>query len=148
MSIRTSISPSGSTIGPVSISSRAASTPRFPREPGAQLVVEGSSVTGRRFQRLVKPNEPSGAPFGVGRLSDYDVAIISDALYKEAHDLRILPKQGSLEPADLARLRLTDLDTAARAAILDATGIAHPVHFVIRASSSAEVAVRLPLHVR
>jgi uncharacterized protein DUF4157 len=115
------------------------------RDPAARLVVEGSSVTGRRFQRLVKPTAPTGAPFALGRLSDYDVAIISDALHQEAVRARILPKQGALEPAELARLGLGDLDTAARAAVLDVTGIAHPVRFVIRPTTAAEAGLRLPL---
>ena len=41
----------------------------------AQLVLEGSGVTGRRFDRLIS-HEPTGAPFGVGRAVAEIVAVL------------------------------------------------------------------------
>jgi hypothetical protein len=120
------------------------------RASNSKLVMEGSGVTGRRFERLID-KEATGSPFGLGRMSDYDVAIISDALFQEAQRLRI-PMQGGavtetkpLLTGDIARLNLTDLDTVAQAGIRDATGIAHPVHFKIRPSGAPDAAVNLPL---
>jgi hypothetical protein len=117
------------------------------RAPGARLIVEGSGVTGRRFDRLVEMG-PTGAPFGLGRVSDYDVAIASDSLFQEAQQLRI-PMEGAgtkpLRPADIARLRLTGLDDAAKQGVLDATGIAYPVKFKIRPSSAPARATPLPM---
>ncbi|MFB9240308.1 DUF4157 domain-containing protein [Massilia antarctica] len=121
------------------------------RSPGAQLAIEGSGVTGRRFERIAAPHGPSGAPFGLGRLSDYDIAIISDALFAEAQRLHVPMSGGKvastnpISPTDLARLKLTGVDSAARQGVLDATGIAFPVNFKIRPSSAAEAGPRLPL---
>jgi hypothetical protein len=115
--------------------------------PGAQLVMEGSAVTGRRFERLVD-REPTGQPFGFGRMSDYDIAIVSDALFETAKRLRLpmgggaVPGTKPLSPADLGRLGLGDLDAAARRAILDATGLAYPVNFKIRPAGATP---QLPL---
>ena len=120
------------------------------RSPGSQLVMEGSSVTGRRFDRLVDI-APTGAPFGQGRLSDYDVAIISDALFRDAQRARIPLQGGSvaetqpLRGRDIAALGLGDLDTAAQQAVRAATGIAYPVKFKIRASGQTVAGLQLPL---
>lgn len=120
--------------------------------PDAQLIVEGSAVSGRRFERIVAPHGPTGAPFGMGRLSDYDIAIISDSLFQRAQNPALGIKMSGeaklatepLSPKDLRDLGLTNLDAAAREGILDATGIAYPVHFSIR-PSSAPKKLGLPL---
>jgi hypothetical protein len=122
------------------------------RAPGAQLVMEGSAVTGRRFERLVDM-APTGAPFGLGRTSDFDVAIVSDALFADAKRLGVPMSGGKVPPAateplratDIGRLGLDGLNDAAGLAIKDATGLAYPVNFKIRPSSAAEAPVRLPL---
>ena len=71
------------------------------------MVLEGSGVTGRRFDRLIS-HEPTGAPFGVGRVSDYDVGIVSDQLLQRARQLRI-PTSEPLTGAQLVALGLEDL---------------------------------------
>ena len=73
----------------------------------AQLVLEGSGVAGRRFDRLIS-HEPTGAPFGVGPVSDYDVGIVSDQLLQRARQLRI-PTSEPLTGAQLVALGLEDL---------------------------------------
>ena len=116
--------------------------------PDARLIVEGSAVSGRRFERIVAPFGPTGTPFGLGRLSDFDIAIISDSLFAKAEHLRIIGKgklaTAPLSSVELSRLGLADLDAAAREAVLDATGIAYPVHFSIR-PASAPAKLGLPL---
>lgn len=118
-------------------------------DPNARLVLEGSAVTGRRFERAVDFG-PTGAPFDVGRLSDYDVAIVSDALYRDAERLGVPLSGGGvartepLRPIDLEALGLTHLDTAARAAVTDATGLAHKVNFKVY-STHGGGAASLPL---
>jgi hypothetical protein len=72
-------------------------------------------------------------------LSDYDVAIHSDSLFAQAGHL------DELKPADIKHLGLTDVEKAAQAAVLDATGIAFPVKFKIRPGSAARAAPNLPL---
>lgn len=125
----------------------------LPSEHKAELVMEGSAVTGRRFERIAAPVGPTGTPFNLGRLSDFDVAIVSDSLYAQAKVARpSIPMSGDLaamqtqqlKPEHLKQLGLVDLDRAAHEAILDATGIAHPVHFVIR-PSKAPAKLSLPL---
>ena len=111
--------------------------------PDARLVIEGSAVTGRRYERVVIPFGPTGSSFGLGRLSDYDIAIISDSMFAKANQLGILTTE-ELSPRALARIGLGDLDTAARESILDATGIAYPVKFRVR-SASAPTKLGLPL---
>jgi hypothetical protein len=120
------------------------------RASNSKLVMEGSGVTGRRFERLVE-FKSTGSPFGLGRMSDYDIAIISDSLFAEAQRLRISMQGGEvastlpLQPADIAKLKLSNVDAAAQSAIRDATGMAHPVNFKIRPSSAPEATVNLPL---
>jgi hypothetical protein len=118
--------------------------------PDAHLIVEGSAVTGRRYERMIGPFGPTGSPFGLGRLSDYDIAIVSDSLFAKAKQFGI-PMSGAqklatdpLKPAELAKLGLAELDAAARESILDATGIAYPVHFSIR-PANAPTKLGLPL---
>ncbi|MEL7239279.1 MAG: hypothetical protein AAGK78_10485, partial [Planctomycetota bacterium] len=101
----------------------------------AQLVVQGSSVTGRRFDRAVD-FDYTGGQFGVGRLSDYDVAIVSDALVQRAQQLGVrLPTDRSLNAAEMNQLGLGDLYTRAQQAALRETGIAHPVNFRVYAAT-------------
>jgi hypothetical protein len=114
--------------------------PELSASPDGSLILEGSSISGRRYERLVGPFGPTGAPFGVGRMSDYDVAIVSDALLKRAKDLRFVAKDAlesqPLTAAQLKALGLSKLDDAARAAILDATGVGFPVKFKLRSPSA------------
>jgi hypothetical protein len=97
-------------------------------DPNAQLVLQGSSLPGRRFERSVDFKH-SGEPFDVGRISDYDVAIVSNSLHQKALDARIPLGQGPLTQAQIRALGLQDLASAAQAASLQHTGIAHEVHF-------------------
>ena len=113
------------------------------RWPRSELILEGSSVTGRRYDRLVD-FKSTGAPFDLGRVSDYDIAIYSDALCEEAERLHV-PIKDKVGPAGITKLGLTDLDTAAQAAILDATGIAHEVKFKIRPGIPSGATPNLPL---
>jgi hypothetical protein len=107
-------------------------TPELPE--GMKLVLEGSGVTGRRYDRLVS-NTPTGAPFNVGRLSDYDVAIISPELFARATAAKIsmtakngAPRTDPLKPAELKLLNLEGLAKAANDAVLQRTGIPQPVN--------------------
>jgi hypothetical protein len=113
------------------------------RWPRSELIMEGSSVTGRHYDRLVD-FKSTGAPFDLGRVSDYDIAIYSDALIKEADRLHV-PFKDEVGSAGIKLLGLTELDTAARAAILDATGIAHEVKFKIRPGIPSGATPNLPL---
>jgi hypothetical protein len=115
----------------------------------AELAIEGSGALGRRFDRLVD-QAPTGAPFNVGRVSDYDIAIVSDHLLEAAREARIAvlkeipPHTGVLTGRQLARLNLSDLDTAAHEAVRAATGIPHKVHFQIVGSGTTNT-IRLPI---
>jgi hypothetical protein len=86
----------------------------------------------------------TGAPFDLGRVSDYDVAIYSDALVAHAKRLGVSIKD-ELKDADIARLGLGELNDAAKAAVLDATEIGHPVKFKIRPGTAAGAIPNLPL---
>lgn len=117
----------------------------------AQLVLEGSAVTGRRFDRAVD-FEHTGTPFDVGRLSDYDVAIVSKELYDLAVQENVpLAKDGIaktmvLRPQDLKKLGLEKLQLAAQRAIQEATGISHPINFKIYRGDGLDAArPHLPL---
>jgi hypothetical protein len=68
---------------------------------------QGSSVTGRAY---VAPH----APFDVGRVSDFDIALSSPELFQRAQDLGIGLRQqgvrtGPLKSSDLKRLELFEL---------------------------------------
>jgi hypothetical protein len=112
----------------------------LPDGSGARLIVEGSAVTGRRFERIAAPYGPTGAPFNLGRLSDYDIAIVSDSLFAKAKSLKIVSGKALesevLTSAQLKQLGLSNLEAQARAGILEATGIAQPVHFKLRPVST------------
>jgi hypothetical protein len=127
--------------------------------PGAKLVLEGSSVTGRRFERLVD-FEHTGTPFGLSKMSDFDIAIVSDELFEVAQKKRIpmakdVKGPGKaveatdatkvLEAADLKALELEALQAEANKAAIEATGLAYPVHFKVRKSSAAGAAVSFTL---
>jgi hypothetical protein len=96
--------------------------------PDADLVLQGSSLSGRRFERSVDFGH-TGEPFDVGRISDYDVAIVSDHLHALAKGQGIELDEGALTVGQLRDLGLESLHTAAQAAALERTGIAHEVHF-------------------
>lgn len=108
------------------------------RAAGAQLVIEGSSVTGRRFDRIVDQTH-TGTPFDLGRLSDYDIAIISPSLYEAAKNSPTIrmagdtatPRTEPLTSAELSELGLGGLASTADSAILEATGLGHSVNFKI-----------------
>lgn len=75
----------------------------------AQAGFQGSSVTGRAFKSPY-------APFDVGRISDYDIALSSPELFERAHAVGIGLRQqgtrtGPLMPEHLDRLGLTDLSS-------------------------------------
>lgn len=113
-----------------------------------ELVMGGSGVSGRNFERIVE-NAPVGAPFDVGKLSDYDVTIVSDELVALAgrNQIRVVgspPRTGVLSPQQLRVLGLDNLYDAAQAAALEATGIPHEVHFVLAPRGSAATPL-LPL---
>jgi len=120
--------------------------------PGAgrdiELVMGGSGVGGRNFERLVE-HAHTGAPFDVGKLSDYDVTIVSDELVAVARQNSIPtvgnpPRTAVLSPRQLRVLGLDQLHGTAQAAALEATGIPHEVHFVLAPRGSA-AAPLLPL---
>ena len=96
--------------------------------PDAELVLQGSSLAGRRFERHVDFRF-TGEPFDVGRISDYDVAIVSRTLHARAEALGIPLREGPLSPQQLRDLGLGDLNDAAQAASRRHTGIHHEVHF-------------------
>jgi len=132
----------------------AAEVTRLVREqdPTARVELVGSSITGRRFDRKVT-QRPTGAPFDLGRLSDYDVSISSDVLMRkaEAERIRILtegiPRTDPLGAPQLDKLELSAAAQAANAGIITATGIAHDVNFKIYGQDGpAEGTLRLPLH--
>ena len=122
---------------------------RILEERAAELAIEGSGAAGRRFDRLVDQAH-TGAPFNVGRVSDYDIAIVSDRLLEAAKraDIAVLkeipPRTGVLDAGQLARLKLSDLDTAAHEAVRTATGLPHHVHFQIVGSGTTNK-IRLPI---
>jgi len=115
----------------------------------AELAIEGSGAAGRRFDRLVDQAH-TGAPFNVGRVSDYDIAIVSDRLLEAAKraDIAVLkeipPRTGQLRPDDIAALDLGELDRAAHEAVRAATGLPHHVHFQIVGSGTTNK-IRLPI---
>jgi hypothetical protein len=113
--------------------------------PDAELVLQGSGVTGRHFDRLVNMAH-TGAPFNVGSISDYDVAIISDSLIQRARALEI-PVSGTrpLRADQLRALGLEPLNLTAHASVLDATGIPHEVHFKLFGAHGGGPGPRLPL---
>jgi len=120
--------------------------------PGAgrdiELVMGGSGVSGSNFERLVE-HAHTGAPFDVGKLSDYDVTIVSDELVVLARENSIPivgnpPRTAVLLPPQLRDLGLDHLHGAAQAAALEAIGIPHEVHFVLAPRGSA-AAPLLPL---
>ena len=94
----------------------------------AELVLQGSSLPGRRYERSVDFAH-TGEPFDVGRISDYDVAIVSDRIHALAKQQGIPLGEGPLTPAQLRILGLEELHSAAQAAARRETGIAHQVHF-------------------
>jgi hypothetical protein len=72
-----------------------------------QAGFQGSSVTGRAFA-------PPQAPFDVGRVSDFDIALSGAELFQRAQEVGIGLRQqgtrtGPLLPEHLDRLGLTDL---------------------------------------
>jgi filamentous hemagglutinin len=99
-------------------------------DPNAELVLQGSSLPGRRFERSVDMRF-TGEQFDVGRISDYDVAIVSPTLHARAVDARIPLGESPLTPAQLRTLGLGELHDAAQAASRARTGILHEVHFKI-----------------
>ena len=99
-------------------------------DPLAELVLQGSSLPGRRFERSVDFRF-TGEPFDIGRISDYDVAIVSSTLHARAVDQKIPLGEGPLSPQQLRDLGLGDLHDAAQAASRTHTGILHEVHFKI-----------------
>lgn len=114
--------------------------------PNIDLVLQGSSLPGRRFERTIAPVGHTGEPFDVGRISDYDVAIVSSDLHARAQDLGIKLGPDPLTVEQLTRLGLKGLHDAAQAAALRETGIAHPVHFkLFRSGAQLPPGPSLPL---
>jgi hypothetical protein len=101
-------------------------------DPDAKMFLEGSSVTGRGFERIASMTY-SGKPFDLGPLSDYDVSIVSQNLYRQAAGIGAQEVGGArlLNVRQMGDLGLRSLDEAARAAVLETTGFAHPVNFKI-----------------
>ena len=96
----------------------------------AELVLQGSSVSGRRFERSVD-FDVTGEPFDVGRISDYDVAIASDTIHQRAGDLGIPLGGRALTLDEIDALGLRPLHDAAQQAAIRDTGIAHEVKFMV-----------------
>jgi hypothetical protein len=102
-----------------------------------RFTLEGSSVTGRSYDRVTHTGH-TGEPFDVGRISDYDTAIVSPTLFIVATRLMFIPAAGEGSPrtqpltsANLARLGLTGVATQAQALITSLTKLGHPVNFKI-----------------
>ena len=104
------------------------------REAGltdVQAVFQGSSVTGRSFR--------TGQPFDVGRVSDFDIALVSPSLLQEASKAGVGLRSGGLRTGplkaiDLQRLGLTSLTRDLSAAA------GRPVNFMIFESAEAALA--------
>jgi hypothetical protein len=127
----------------------------------ADLILTGSSVTGRRYQRIGVMGYTEG-PFNVGRishggLSDFDVGIVSADLYARAvdlqtqaaalnvpaSDLRVRVNNGVTDVLTLPQIRalgLEDMYVQAQRAAVDATGIPHEVTIAIYRPGSLDPA--------
>jgi Domain of unknown function (DUF4157) len=101
-------------------------------DPDAELVLQGSSVSGRRYERSVD-FDVTGEPFDVGRISDYDVAIVSDVIHQRsgASELNIPLGGRALTLDEIDALGLRPLHDAAQQAAIRDTGIAHEVKFMV-----------------
>jgi RHS repeat-associated protein len=90
--------------------------------PDTQAAFQGSSVTGVKFT--------TGAPFDVGRQSDFDIALTGNDIFGAAQDAGIGLRSGGIRtgplgPGDLERLGLTEL----RGSLSTLAG--RPVNFMI-----------------
>jgi hypothetical protein len=99
-------------------------------DPSAKLVLQGSSLEGRRFERTVDFDH-TGEPFDVGRISDYDIAIESDVLTRKLRESPINASDRALTPKELDDLGLGELHRTAQASARRRTGIAREVNFKI-----------------
>ncbi len=95
----------------------------------ANLVFHGSSVTGVSFQ--------GGQPFDVGRTSDYDIAIVSEELFKRSLSLDVKTRSmsertGELQEKDLRTLQIQEVSDRAHMLMgASSTKADRPVHFMI-----------------
>ncbi|MEU4446768.1 polymorphic toxin-type HINT domain-containing protein [Actinosynnema sp. NPDC050801] len=72
--------------------------------PGAQGVMQGSAVTGRKYT--------TGAPFDVGRRSDFDVALAGDDIFGAAQGAGLATRSGGIRTGPLDRRALRTLGLA------------------------------------
>jgi filamentous hemagglutinin len=96
----------------------------------ADAILQGSAVTGKSFK--------TGAPFDVGRVSDFDVALSGDSLLQAAKDAGIGlrsagTRTGPLTARDLKVLGLRDLS------VQMSTQAGRPVNFMIYRTTESAV---------
>ena len=119
-----------------------------------RFTLEGSSVAGRSYDR-VRHTGHTGEPFDVGRISDYDIAIVSPTLFNVATRLMFIRTAGESPPrtgpsaltsAELTKLGLTGVATQAQALITNLTKLGHPVNFKIYSGEGLDPSkLNLPL---
>jgi filamentous hemagglutinin len=96
----------------------------------ADAILQGSAVTGKSFK--------TGAPFDVGRVSDFDVALSGNSLLRAAKDAGIglrsqSTRTGPLTARDLKLLGLRDLSAQM------SSQAGRPVNFMIYGTTESAV---------
>jgi hypothetical protein len=98
-----------------------------------QPVFHGSSVTGVSYD--------TKRPFDEGRVSDYDIAIVSDTLWNRVLDKGVgtrttTERTGELQPVDIIVLQLSTVFKRACDLVRGCSTQARPVHFMIYADQA------------
>lgn len=98
--------------------------------PDVEPILQGSAVTGKSFG--------TGAPFDVGRVSDFDVALASPSLLQRAQDLGIGVRSGGTRTGPLSARDLEALGLTKFASEIS-TQAGREVNFMIYQSPAAAV---------
>lgn len=98
--------------------------------PDVEPILQGSAVTGKSFG--------TGAPFDVGRVSDFDVALASPSLLQRAQDLGIGVRSGGTRTGPLSARDLEALGLTKFASQIS-TQAGREVNFMIYQSPAAAV---------